>query len=109
MLSAPAASLARDIGMMRVLPTLECDQVLACIATAAARQEEITSDDAWRLLEGAGIISLAHPNAMGAAFRNAALSGVIHPTGRVRKSARVSGRRRNVQVWRSLVFEGGRA
>jgi hypothetical protein len=106
MLNAKLAAVLRDAGVDQVSKTQEFEKARVFVWLAAAGQREITSDDAWKGLESAGITRLNHPNTMGAAFRAAATGGLIRPTGRIRKSCRVSGHRRNVQVWESQVFQG---
>jgi hypothetical protein len=109
MLSAARSTAARDLGMQDLFADAEHNTVLFFISEAARKLKEITSDDAWKGLEASGIQSLDRPNTMGAAFRTAASQGLITATDRIRKSCRVSAHRRNVQVWRSLVFKGGLA
>jgi hypothetical protein len=81
-------------------------QAYLAITRAAVHHPEITSDEAWAVLESSDITALYSPNALGAAFHVAAANGLIAETGRFRKSARVSAHRRNVQVWKSLLFAG---
>jgi hypothetical protein len=109
MLSVARAAEARDKGMQLLFPKFECEAARGLITSIASRQAELTSDDLWREMEAAGIGAMFQPNALGAAFRAAAVNGHIESTGRVVKSARVSAHRRNVLVWRSLIYQGGRA
>ncbi len=109
MLSATKSTHARDRGMQTLFPTFECEATKGLIILVAKRQAELTSDDLWREMESAGVGVMFKPNVLGAAFRAAALNGHIQSTGRVEKSCRVSAHRRNVLVWRSLLFKGGRA
>lgn len=108
MLSASLSEAARDQGLAKLLATADFSRAYVAIATAATQRPEITSDEVWSILEAIAITSFVHPNAVGAAFRSAAYNGLISETGRIRKSSRVSARRRNVQVWKSLLFEGVR-
>jgi hypothetical protein len=106
MLSASHSVKARDVGMKNLFSAVELDTAILHIFLAARRKQELTSDDVWVGLEAAGIQSLERPNIMGAALRSAASQGLISATDRVRKSCRVSRHRSNVQVWKSLVFQG---
>lgn len=106
MLSSKLSAFYRDEGIERVVTTAEFSRCYIAIATAAAQQPEITSDEVWTILEAVDITSFLHPNAVGAAFRRAAGNGLITQTSRFRKSSRVSARRRNVQIWRSLLYTG---
>jgi hypothetical protein len=106
MLSAQLSEAARDEGLAKLFATADFSRVYVAIATAAAQQPEITSDEVWTILEAVAVTNFLHPNAVGAAFRRAAGNGLITQTSRFRKSSRVSARRRNVQVWKSLLFVG---
>jgi hypothetical protein len=105
MLSVALAQQAQLEGIAKLVATAEFCKASTAIAIAAREFEEITSDDAWTLLEAAGITTFLHPNAMGAAFKNAAQQGLIVATGRCWPSTRVSGHGRMVQVWKSRVFK----
>jgi hypothetical protein len=109
MLSAKRSAAARDKGMQLLFTTLECKAVRDLITSIARRQSELSTDDLWREMEASGVAGLYQPNTLGAAFRAAACNGQIESTGRVVKSCRVSAHRRNVLLWRSLIFQGGRA
>ena len=106
MLNAQLSAFYRDEGIEKVIATAEFSRCYIAIATAAAQQPEITSDEVWTILEAVAVTNFLHPNAVGAAFRRAAGNGLITQTGRFRKSSRVSTRRRNVQVWKSLLYTG---
>ena len=108
MLNAAQATAAQIVGISKLVATAEFCRASVSIACAAREHEEMTSDDAWTRLEAAGITTFLHPNAMGAAFKNAAQQGLIQATGRVIPSQRVSSHGRLVQVWTSLVYQGGR-
>ncbi len=107
MLNAQLSMMFRDEGIEKVIATAEFSRCYIAIATAAAQQPEITSDEVWTILEAVDVTSFLHPNAVGAAFRRAAGNGLITQTSRFRKSSRVSARRRNIQLWKSLIYVGG--
>ena len=83
-------------------------RALAAIRVVAASQGEVTTDDVWRVL---GREPEIEGRAMGAAMITAARLGLIARTDRTVKSLRASCHRRDLRVWRSLVFvervEGG--
>jgi hypothetical protein len=106
MLSAQLSSIARDQGIQGVMATTDFTRAYAAVFIAATYHAEVTSAEVWGILESHGITSLIRPNAVGAAFRRAAWNGLITETGRFRKSNRVSAHRRNVQVWKSLLYVG---
>ena len=108
MLSAKLSSIARDNGLAKVMQTNDFTRLYAALTIAAIQCPEITSDQVWSILdEYAPIFAKEHsPNALGAAFRSAAINGLITQTSRFRKSSRVSAHRRNVQIWRSLLYTG---
>jgi hypothetical protein len=111
MLSTKQSERARDRGLDKLFATADFWRAYSAVALAASLNHELTSDEAWSLLEAAGITRFLHPNVVGAAFTSAASKGLITQTSRFRKSSRVSAHRRNVQVWRSLLFvevTGGR-
>jgi len=103
MLNARKSAEARNQAMLPLFAADEKEMVEGVIEGLARYQEEITSDDVWRELEHRGITKLDRHNVMGAAFR---ASKFITPTGRIRKSARVSRQSGMVQIWRSLKFQG---
>lgn len=93
-------AISKDCGMMWI------DQA---IRWAARNYRFVTSDRAWEYLEAIGIVSLHKPNLMGAAFVRAHADGVIKPTNRVQKSARVAAHHRQIQVWQSTIYRGAKA
>jgi hypothetical protein len=100
-----AEAAARDTGAALALNAEALKyEVQWAISKAAQSFRQFTSDDVWGLLEAAGIMSLDHPNAMGAQFLAASRAQVIRATGRVQKSVRTGAHRRNIQVWESLIF-----
>ena len=109
MLSKRLSCTARDRGLDKLFATADFSRAYSAVALAASLTHELTSDEAWSLLEAAGVNGFLHPNAVGAAFRSARSNGIITETGRFRKSIRVSAHRRHVQVWRSLIHGGGAA
>jgi hypothetical protein len=106
MLSTRQSERARDRGLDKLFTTADFGRAYSAVALAASLNHELTSDEAWSLLEAAGVTGFLHPNVVGAAFRSAATKGIITETNRSRKSSRVSAHRRRVQVWRSLLFMG---
>lgn len=100
-----AGAKARDAAIAQVERSTGEWQVdaLASIRSVAYEREELTTDDVWRALgrepeiEGRG---------MGAAMRQAAKLGLVQRTDRTKKSVRVACHRRDLRVWRSLVWKG---
>lgn len=76
----------------------------AAVRKTARALPTFTSDEVWNILREWGIRQLAHPNAMDAAFLQAARAGIIQPTDQVRRSARITAHRRKVTVWASMIF-----
>jgi hypothetical protein len=107
MLNAALAQQAQREGMAKLMVTDEFVLALVTIYFAARKHEEVSSDDVWAWLETHSITTFLRPNAMGAAFKVAVQKGLIQATGRVIPSTRVSSHGRLVQIWKSLVFQGG--
>ena len=104
-MTAAAAAEARDAGATLALDAEIRKFELEWALTKAARSfPAFTSDEVHGILAELGITELAHPNALGAAFLQAARAGIIENTGRVQKSGRLGAHRRNIQVWKSLIF-----
>lgn len=77
---------------------------LAAIRSLAASKSEFTTDDVWRAL---GRDPSVEGRAMGAAMRSGAKLGLVARTERTAKSHRVACHRRDLRVWRSLIYKGG--
>ncbi len=102
---AAAAAVARDEAINRVESgSSEWQQdALLAVDGLCRRLPEITTDDLWRVLERPDDLE---PRAAGAVMRRAVREGLIERTDRTRKSARVACHRRDLRVWRSLVYGG---
>lgn len=95
--AAPTGSQLRDLALARVeanAPDGWMDAALQAIRSLRGHKREITTDDLWELLP-----SPPEPRAMGAAVRQAALSGLLRKTDRVRPSVRPECHRRPVAIW----------
>lgn len=77
------------------------DQAAAAIKWLAANHHLFSADDLRRVMDVRGQ-EPSHHNAYGAAFRVAALAGVIEPTDATHKSTRPDAHARRLVVWRSL-------
>lgn len=100
---AAAAAAARDKAIDRVEGgSVEWqDEALLAVEQLARRKPELTTDDLWSVLEPP-----AEPRAAGAVMRRAVREQLIERTERTRKSLRVACHRRDLRVWRSLVYRG---
>jgi hypothetical protein len=101
--SAQDGAEARDTAIAAVgEATLEWQaRALAAIRVVATSQDEFTTDDVWRVL---GREPEIEGRAMGAAVLTAARLGLLVRTNYTAKSLRVACHRRDLRVWRSLVF-----
>lgn len=94
---APTGEQLRDLALARVqsaAPAGWMDAALAAIQSLRGIRREITTDDLWELLP-----TPPEPRLMGAAVRQAALSGLLRKTDRVRPSVRPECHRRPVAIW----------
>lgn len=74
------------------------------ISRLATRQETITADDVWDVLDDLGSGDPPEKRAIGPRFNAAARDGIIERTERTRKSRHPSRHKGDVRVWRSLIF-----
>lgn len=98
-------AVARDLGILRVetaTPDWQ-ERAVAAIQKLVATMPQLTTDDVWTEL---GREEGLEGRAMGAAMRTAVRKGLIERTERTVKSSRVACHRRDLRVWRSLVFQG---
>ena len=104
---AAAAAEARDkgIGLVEAHHGAQVERILGLIGILALGQSEITCDDVHKLMAERGVTEPAQPNAWGAAFRKAALQGLIEDSGRAVKSARPEAHARRIPVWRSCITQ----
>lgn len=70
----------------------------------ARHRSEFTTDAVWAVCSEEGDFP-GEPRAMGAAMRRAASEGICEGTDRTVRSVRPACHRRDIRVWRSLVFE----
>jgi hypothetical protein len=100
-----ASAIARDAGIQKVERSTGEWQVdaLAAIRAVAYGQPELTTDDIWKSL---GRDAEIEGRAMGAAMRAAAKYRLVEKTPRTTKSHRVACHRRDLRVWKSLIFKG---
>lgn len=99
------AKKAAEEGIRRVASTHEewLEEVQGTILACAQKNRRFTSDLVWMELT----TDPHNKSAMGPALRRAVKAGVIENSGEFERSIRVSAHRKPIQVWRSLVFEGG--
>lgn len=104
MFDVASAEAARDASIDQVeLSTAEWqEQAILAIRAVARIQPTITTDDVWRVL---GRDPDLEGRAMGAAMRTAAGLGYVERTDVTQKSKRVACHRRDLRVWRSLIFQ----
>lgn len=101
-----AGEASRDAGMALALSAeLNSERIFNAVYSCALLFKEFTSDNVWLVLGGAFAV-VEHPNAIGASFNRAAIQNIIQATGRVQKSRRPAAHRRNLQIWKSLVWTG---
>jgi hypothetical protein len=98
---------ARDRGIDRAARASGEWQVdaIAAIRLVAASRSVLTTDDVWRAL---GRDPGVEGRAMGAAMRAAAKLGLVERTDRTRKSERVACHRRDLRLWHSRIYSGGK-
>lgn len=102
---ASISATLRDAGASLALEAEDYKLALGRAITKAARTlPEFTAEDVREILADMGAADLDHPNAMGAAFLQAARAGIIDNTGRVTRAARTTSHRRAMAIWRSLIF-----
>ena len=101
-----AGEASRDAGMALALSAeINSERIFKAVYSCALLFHEFTSDAVWLML-GGPLALVEHPNAIGASFNRAAIQNIIQATGRVKKSQRPAAHRRNLQVWKSLVWTG---
>jgi hypothetical protein len=94
---------ARQVAFTFLATLPDYETALRAVREIAERSQTLTSDDVWALLDQFG--GLVHVNAVGAAMNHAARRGILSATGRIAKSTRTKAHARNVQVWKSLVYQ----
>ena len=102
-----AAAAARDAAMQEAEDNAKAEWkagVLFIIEGVAKVTEEFTTDRIWWFIDKRGVGRPREPRALGPMMRKAAANGWIAKTDRTRKGVRPECHRRDLRVWKSLVY-----